>query len=566
MTHRATIDTGGRPGAAALTPDSDGASGATKSPGDSVEYRPNWWVAAPLVTLNVILIWLGRAPGITTGHDDASYLLLARALRTGRGYVELFVAGHPAHAQYPPGYPAFLAAASAVFGERVTLLIALNALCTAAALVLFYAVVARRWRPVIAISSLALAAINPAMIRLSGDLMSEPLFTLLLFATFAVALRERQSWRSLIVVALLTIAASFTRTAGLSLLVGIGALWIFEQRWIAALALAIAGGGLGTAWLVRAARSPTLVIGRSYVADAVGGARVPRAGFVWTLAERMLTNGKSYLSEIVPYVLPAPTIRGTIIDNVICVVLLIVCGAFGLRAIWQRARIVAVFLVVYGLLLLFWAWPIDRFLVPVLPFILLLLLVGAVDVTRRFAGWQRWALYGFTGVAIAFAAVQRDVGFLAQTRRCDRATATISPACFSADQLAFIEAAREVRRTTPPTAIVASQKPATFYYFSGAREVVPLEVAAQASTRGLISFLESRHVSDLVLEHTTAGSTRIADRLANNCDRLKVERTISPTTVVFELQAHATPDDSSASCAAVAAYRASETKWLDQIW
>lgn len=566
MTRPAAVDTGMPPGASAFTPHAGVAPRATAPAGDDTVYRANWLFAAPLIALNVLLTWLGRAPGITTRQDDATYLLLARALRTGRGYVELFVAGHPAHAQYPPGYPTFLAVSSAIVGERVNVLIALNVLCMAAALALFYAITARRWPPLIALTALALAAINPAITYFTGNLLSEPLFTLLLIGTFALALRQRQTWWSLLLLGALAIAAAFTRTAGLSLLIALGAVWILERRWIATAALTAVGGGLGAAWLVRAAYSPIMVPGRSYIADAVGGARVSRVGLLGTVAARALVNGRLYLTEVVPYVLPAPTIRGTIIDNVVCVILLVVCGAFGVRALWQRARVVAVFLVVYGLLLLAWTWPVDRFLVPMLPFMLLLLVSGAFDVTRRVGGWSKFLLFGFTGLAIAFAAVQRDVGFLTEARACRRSAATTSPACYNADQLAFIEAAREVRRTTSSTAIVASQKPSTFYYFSGGREVVPLEVASQASTHGFIPYLESRNVRDLVLEHTTAGSTRIAERLADNCARLKVERAIPPSTVVFELQPHATSADSTASCAAVAAYRASETKWLDQIW
>jgi hypothetical protein len=533
---------------------------------DGSGLRPYWLVAAPILAIHALVVWLGRAPGITTRQDDAVYLMLERALRTGHGYVELFTPGHPAHAQYPPGYPAVLAAVGAVAGERIGLFLALNIAFSVAALALFYVVAARRWRPAIALAALGLAAINPLSTFIAGNVLSEPLFTLLTFATLALALRERQSNWSLLLVGALALAAAFTRSAGFALVIAIGLAWLLERRWAPAACLALVGGALCGAWLYHAAQAPVLVPGRSYVADALVGIGRSRSGVVAALASRVISNGRTYLTELVPWALPAPTIRGTWIDNAACVALLLACGGAGLVEVWRRARAVVVFLACYGALLLAWTWPVDRFLVPVVPLLLLVVLAGAFKLVGRVSDWPRLVLPSFIVVAIAFAAVERQATFLRRAQACDRDHATTAEACYNADQRAFFEAARVTARSSPPSAVVASQKPATFYYYSAGHEVVPLDVALQASPSGFLPYLESRGVRYLVLEHTVASSVRVAERLRAGCARLRLDTQVTATTLLFELTPAASTADSSAACAAIGTYQAAESHWPDQLW
>ena len=79
--------------------------------------------AGVLLTVHAILAWMHRVPGLTTEHDDAWYLVLARALRQF-SYAELPIVGTPPHAMYPPGYPALLALFGATGPESVSLAVA----------------------------------------------------------------------------------------------------------------------------------------------------------------------------------------------------------------------------------------------------------------------------------------------------------------------------------------------------------------------------------------------------------------------------------------------------------
>ena len=98
------------------------------------------------------------------------------------------------------------------------------------------------------------------------------------------------------------------------------------------------------------------------------------------LARRTAKNIREYTTQFVPNRLSVPTVAGTAVDNVIVVVLLAVFIGFGSIAVWHRWRLVMLFLSVYSLLLVLWAFAIDRFVEPVLPLLILLVLLGAQGV------------------------------------------------------------------------------------------------------------------------------------------------------------------------------------------
>ena len=71
-----------------------------------------------VLCVHVLLAWHLRIWGVTSGDDDAGYVLLARALRDGH-FRELHDASQLVGAKYPPGYPALIAVISLVAGARI---------------------------------------------------------------------------------------------------------------------------------------------------------------------------------------------------------------------------------------------------------------------------------------------------------------------------------------------------------------------------------------------------------------------------------------------------------------
>lgn len=153
--------------------------------------RAPWIAAAVALTAGLLTM---TADPVGVFYDDAIYLLTAKALAEGQGYVYASLPGTPPAIHYPPLWPAILAAAWKLlpaFPGNVAwlkminpVLIAVAASCTVLA--------GRRafgmpWWLALGISIAAFASV-PVLV-LTNVLLSEPLFLMLLFPTLYVTER-----------------------------------------------------------------------------------------------------------------------------------------------------------------------------------------------------------------------------------------------------------------------------------------------------------------------------------------------------------------------------------------
>lgn len=230
-------------------------------------------IGAALLALHGILAWSVRVPAITAGNDDAVYLLLARALRSGR-YVDLFYAGTPAHSQYPPMYPGFLALLGSVFGERLSVFLVANILLSILALALFFAV-ARRRDPRIALLALAVSVVNPILLAMAGALRSEPLCMALTALALWLVDRQKDTSRLRFGAGASALAAALTRSASVTLVAALALLWALRRQWRACAALLVGAALTIGPWLAWTMVAPQQVVGRSYIADATHVAPTP---------------------------------------------------------------------------------------------------------------------------------------------------------------------------------------------------------------------------------------------------------------------------------------------------
>lgn len=66
------------------------------------------WAAVVIVALIAFFIMLSGKLFVVFGFDTPDYILLARSMALGHGYVNINIPGLPAHTQYPPGLPLLL--------------------------------------------------------------------------------------------------------------------------------------------------------------------------------------------------------------------------------------------------------------------------------------------------------------------------------------------------------------------------------------------------------------------------------------------------------------------------
>ena len=232
------------------------------------------WAAVSLAALHAILGLLLYEPTLFTGGDNAGYLILGEALRTGQGYRDLYLPGAPLHAKYPPVFPGLLAVLGAVGGVQF---LKLAMLAFTSAVVWLTARLGRALAGEgVALVAAGLLAVNPTLLDYSHYLLSEGPFLFFVSLSLWSATREGRGWQVAAVGA--AVAAFGTRTAGLTLLLALPAAWALAGRRRQAMVAAAAGVAVMLAWGVSARTRAEGPLRSGRRQRRCAGARRPRGG------------------------------------------------------------------------------------------------------------------------------------------------------------------------------------------------------------------------------------------------------------------------------------------------
>jgi 4-amino-4-deoxy-L-arabinose transferase-like glycosyltransferase len=417
------------------------------------------------VVLAMVLGWLGRQPLVTTGGDDATYILLAQSLRHG-AYRDIFLPGAPAHAQYPPGFPLLILAVRTLTLGSLEAVRATNLLLLALTAMLTAAVTRRIASNTLGVASAALVMLNPLLLHHAGWILSDILFVT--WTTLALWASQRalsQSSRALWLVAGCTaVAAFFTRSAGITVVLAVVGGLLLQRRWKVAPFVGGVAVALVIAWFTYTHWAAGRTLGWSYQNDLA----YVQPRMLLALLRRMLVNAGSYGRLVGSTVYSIPDIPATPIDNAIWCILFAGLAAIGLWQIRQRWPTAVLYALLMTGVLLVYPFVAQRLLVPLIPVFIATLLVGVGVVARRL------------GVArpdravVAIAVVLACVGIVSGIEAAVRGTAcraAAGDACRTEAERAWIAAAEWSKRGLPPDAVVASSKPSTFYLISGRRGI-----------------------------------------------------------------------------------------------
>lgn len=513
-----------------------------------VETR-QWWLVVALLVLHAVLAWHLRAPSITTRLDDTTYIQLARSI-LHLGYNDTFLVGSPVHSQYPPGYPLLLAMLGTVFGERVSVFVSASILLSTIALGLFYAMARRRWPADVALLALAVAAVNPSLVYTAGRVASEPLFMALTMLALYCLARTPATGRSLALATVAIVAASLTRSIGVTLVASMGLLWLIERRYKHVLALGMASAVTIGAWLVWTIRAPQKVVGSSYIADFAYRGSSPESPLL-VLAHRLVDNAKDYFLHSIPWIMPWPAIPGTPIDNALWLLLDVGLGAVGVGLLWRRHRAAAIALASYSALLAIWPWPIGRFLFPMLPLIFLTLFAGAAWVSGRFRSPLLQYFPIALGALIIVTALSRNARAIGEALACERDHPLTSPGCFNPDQRSVFAAAEFARRELPRSARIVVGKDAPFAYLTG-MQTSSFANAWRADSARYHEFLLENGIQYVLLGNTVERrEPTMGRKLLGMCRSLEVAAAFPPRTNLFRVHPDVVADSGAAACAAI---------------
>ena len=472
------------------------------------ERRPlsPWTIPAALAGLHLALALLAFNPSPHIGGDNAIYVSLARSLLERGDYVELWDPALKPHTQYPPVYPAILAAAFAL-GVRPWIGVKLIVLVfSVAAVALSYLWMRRRTTPGVALAGGLFLAVAPGVLEHSHlELSDVPFWAFTMLALWGFAHLEGGSpgepgaaeappgtrgggagtdpaapagdadgrrarlWAAVAVLG--TVLAYFTRSAGLPLVVAAVAWLALARRWRSLAAMAAAVGVPAFFWWLRGrANGAAGYTSFLWYVDPYNPAagRVGAAGF----AARILDNLDRYFTEHVPVVL----FENTWTPLVFLAVTFLLWALLGWARRLRRPGVPELFFPLYAGLVLVWpaVWSGERFLLPLLP----LAVLYAAEATRDIAAELRRPrlLGGVAAAALFVPALWGASGRAVRGAECRTAYRyeTHFPCMYEvwSDLFTLYE---QMRGALPAGSVVISRKPTLQYVISGYRgRVYPL--------------------------------------------------------------------------------------------
>ena len=346
------------------------------------------WIAVGLVTLVfaaacTAFVW---QPTLATFADDSvSYLVMAQVFSPWQAASPAVAAAFAREAFYPPLFPLLLALAGAA--HHIAWAHALTALLLAGMIPLAYAL-GVRWledRRAAAAAALCVVLLPSLWVNAKG-ILSEPMFGLLLMATFVALDRDAADRRRLWVAALLMAAMALTRTAALPMIAGF-ALWAMSRRAnslayrVRLAAPALAGFAAYGIWVLLRPSSTEDAYARILVERGQGFLYAP--GGVWlslvaSLLRQAIALAEGWASALMLFWVEGQWLRPMLAGVVG------LCALAGLAIRLFRGRADAWMMAAYlGTLL---AWPfydqVGRFLFPVLPVLVLYAFLAAAAALR----------------------------------------------------------------------------------------------------------------------------------------------------------------------------------------
>jgi hypothetical protein len=385
-------------------------------------------IAALATTLLGIYAIAWMAPGIGLFNEDAAYLVAARSLAAGRG----------AQTNDPPLFPLLLALFTLV-SEQTQWLKLLPLACTFGWLALTWKLLCKMGasNPG-ALLLVAMTAASPTVVFNGTNLLSEPLFALLLTAALLFLLQDRP-----VAAGVFAGLATLTEPMGVALIATCIVTLATRRRFRQAILFTAPAIMLAAPW------------------------------FGWVLAQ---TNQGSYyrlniltslnaneklvvLANNMLFLLQSPFALMTGIVSMYAVAATVALFIWAL--VRRRHLLPDLFLAIYCLILLCWASPPQRAIGPVLPLVLWIL-------WRAFHNLRIHEALAACIVILLVLALATDFGRLPATRRLGQfATSNAPPSDWRQMQRVF----GYIREKTPADAVIMANLDSAFYLNTGRKTI-----------------------------------------------------------------------------------------------
>ena len=391
---------------------------------------------------SLLFVWLNRdVPHFGILQDDGVYFIDGKGLAQGTGYRVSSLPSQPFDTRYPPLYPLYLSLAWRLipsFPANLPMALMLSWLSLPVVVLLVFLWCRRHQFPIpVTWIVCALFALNPYVIFFVSNLVSEVFFMMfLLGAILAAERQDREKWRWPLLAGVLAGAAYLTRTAGMMLLPGAIAYYIWKKQPRKALWFALGMVPAVIGWMLwsRIHAAP----GRDVVTVAYTNyLDVFRVNVGWDNIGVIVWHNVSALLESFGSLIFPQVVYGLLAKLILQplgVAMILGCVRMARKG---YAGVYTVFAGFYVPMLLIWPFqPNQRYILPLAPLLLAGFCFEMAHLARLFRGAfghrdrsQRVVAYGFAAILIAILAgglgFQGYMGFvvLPELARNDRATA-----------------------------------------------------------------------------------------------------------------------------------------------
>jgi hypothetical protein len=417
---------------------------------------------------------------IALNGDDTGYYLLGKAIAGGKGYANVYEVGNAPHNHFPPGYPAIIAVMCKLFSSDLIFIKQVNGFFLLGSIALLCLITWKIGKNIhITFLAALFSLLNAHLLEFSVSTMSEVPFLFFSLLCINLAMRthyEKPVFKN-ISFWLLIICLSFTyhvRTTGISLLIGLLAFLLLRKNWTYALASFLGFVVLALPWYLRGKS----LGGNSYLSQLVmKNAYQPELGKMgiadWF--ERFYVNLVRYFKFEIPACIGGikfanynESSGGAVIAAGVMIELIIV-GLFMLKH--KAENLFTFFIISYFAILLLWpdVWTGVRFMLPLLPLLLFLMIYGVFGSLQ----WVFQKLKIKNDSTIAVVAILVIAAFLIKpyTGPLD-VLAYTAQNDFPTPFRNYFNVAEWAKDNTPDSSVVVCRKEEMFYLFSD-RQTAP---------------------------------------------------------------------------------------------
>jgi hypothetical protein len=335
----------------------------------------------------------------------------------------------------------------------------------------------------------------------------------------------------LVVVAL---AAATARAEGMVLPVALVADFIWSRRWRegiwSSVVFVVVLGPL-LWWLLSASG----IAGETYNGDLKFRGKDPQELYAVMMAKRIFVNVTFYPTHALPRLLAIPLQRGSLPNILVDALVITTALAAGGFAAFRRFRLGALALLVCAGLLAVWPWHLERFLVPFLPLIVLVFVLG-LHVIGSIWGERAATIVVVVVTALSLGVlVPTNFDVLQHRLQCERGRRSPDPKCVAPEVADFLEGTGAVAATVPKDAHVMAGKSAPLYLYTGRRSV-RTNALLFVDTLDFIRQLHVRGVDYVLLTDVHPTERKIALKLRSVCrGNFRLVRTLPRYILLLQL-------------------------------